>query len=69
MSKPFNTESFDTKWIEDPITSCWEWQATKNQDGYGRVWCDVSVGLVNAVRAGHRWKHLIDKYESNTGQI
>ena len=162
MSRPFNKESFDTKWIEDPVTGCWEWQATKNQDGYGRVkrmgklesahrvsyelyvgdignkqvlhrcdnpscinpahlflgtiqdnnkdktnkgrakanrmpgethpssklsneqviqiyewgrtmpskwvaeWCDVSVGLINDIRAGRRWRHLIDKYESSS---
>lgn len=36
MSHKFNKESFDSKWklVEN---GCWEWQATKNQDGYGRV--------------------------------
>jgi hypothetical protein len=36
MSAKFSKESFDSKWIESD-TGCWEWQAVKNQDGYGRV--------------------------------
>ncbi|MFZ2190074.1 MAG: HNH endonuclease signature motif containing protein [Candidatus Magasanikiibacteriota bacterium] len=36
MSRPFNKESFDQKWKEVE-SGCWEWQATRNQDGYGRV--------------------------------
>ena len=35
MSRPFNQESFEQKF--DKVDGCWEWHATKNPDGYGRV--------------------------------
>lgn len=36
MSRPFTKESFDSKY-KKMDNGCWEWLATKNQDGYGRV--------------------------------
>lgn len=36
MSHRFTKESFDLKYKKVP-SGCWEWSATKNQDGYGRV--------------------------------
>lgn len=35
MSAPFSKESFEQKFVKSD--GCWEWLATKNQDGYGRV--------------------------------
>ena len=28
---------FDEKWLEDPRTGCWEWQAFLDSDGYGTL--------------------------------
>ena len=36
MSAKFTKESFDLKYTKHP-NGCWEWDRTKNQDGYGRV--------------------------------
>lgn len=36
MSRPFTKESFDSK-HKKTDNGCWEWVATKNQDGYGRI--------------------------------
>jgi hypothetical protein len=30
-------ERFDDKWGINPITSCWEWTAYKDKDGYGNI--------------------------------
>ena len=30
-------DRFDEKWLEDPRTGCWEWQACRDSGGYGRV--------------------------------
>ena len=35
MSRKFNLEDFEKKFVK--TEGCWEWLATKNQDGYGRV--------------------------------
>lgn len=35
MSRKFNLEDFEKKFVK--TEGCWEWLATKNSDGYGRV--------------------------------
>jgi hypothetical protein len=35
MSRKFNLEDFEKKFVK--TDGCWEWLATKNSDGYGRV--------------------------------
>ena len=35
MSRPFTQEVFEQKFVK--CDGCWEWLASKNPDGYGRV--------------------------------
>tara|TARA_R110000796_G_scaffold14526_6_gene47528 strand:+ start:1099 stop:1572 length:474 start_codon:yes stop_codon:yes gene_type:complete len=41
-------DRFDEKWLEDPRTGCWEWQAFRDRGGYGKM----SVG--SRVMKAHR---------------
>lgn len=64
MSRRFNLEDFEKKF--DKVDGCWEWKATKNQDGYGRVKrmnklesahrvaYEVYVGPLNGLQVLHR---------------
>lgn len=50
-------ERFDEKWIEDKKTGCWEWQANKDDEGYGVFWRDEK----------NRRAHRVS-YELHTGK-
>lgn len=51
---------FDSKWIRDEGTGCWEWQASKDKDGYGGFWAGKELGKEHEIRA-HRASWLIHK--------
>lgn len=45
---------FNRKYQVDVETGCWEWQAAKDANGYGRFLSDVTGSMTTA----HRWSYI-----------
>lgn len=46
-------ERFEEKYIVNPITDCWEWQALRDEDGYGKFWMNEYGRSIVASRASY----------------
>lgn len=68
MTKPITSveSRFHGRWIEDPVTGCWNWTKRLCAKGYGHIW---EGGVGGKALYAHRVSWMLHREESMVGLL